>query len=70
MRIPSLPFLLCETEHANPNLTYMGIFIFGSNLIASVFMYYYAYQLRFFLAKNIGSTSVHLYTHVLYWVRP
>ena len=46
MRIPSLPFLLCETEHANPNLTYMGICIFGSDLIASVFMYYLCIIMR------------------------
>jgi hypothetical protein len=70
MPTPCIPFLLCENEHPNPNLRPWAIwlFVFGSDLITSVFVYY-AYLLRSFLLKLSG---VHVYTHILwfYWSAP
>jgi hypothetical protein len=36
--IPSLPFLLSETEHPNPQTNWL--FVFGSDLITCSYMYY------------------------------
>jgi hypothetical protein len=61
MPIPYFPFLLCETEHINPNLIYLAICIpiRGAN---------YKRVLRFlFFFQNWS--GLHVYNHVLYWVR-
>jgi hypothetical protein len=42
MPAPCIPCLLCEAEHPKPNLSYSGFFITGSDLIASVYLYYFA----------------------------
>ena len=54
----SLPFLLCEIEHPNPQRV---LFLFGSD------HGFYLLTSNFFLQKLLG---VHVYTHFLYWVRP
>jgi hypothetical protein len=37
MRTLSLPFLLCDTGHPNPNLSYLALYLFGSDLITNPF---------------------------------
>ena len=58
MPSPSLPSLLCETEHASPNLSYLCSDLTQSQNFTCIM------PTDFGFAKIIG------HTHVLYWFRP